>query len=184
MAETSEKTKKTVCSGSYLSFILKDIAGNQDYVGTKDIISSLGQKHPGRNFKPLYVQRAINCGVAKGLIKRKGKVYMLRPKKAKPVQRAEKKTRVKKTTTTTSTSQDQAAKWQYMDDSQSWQDYDSSAASELETRYQSYISGSQTSADPVPSGSHGWRYDVNFQTMIQTNVDHIQHKQRPIRRIT
>jgi WWE domain/EF-hand domain pair len=72
--------------------------------------------------------------------------------------------------------------WQYLHAEEGgWLDWDADASSVVEANYQDYL---QTKREPIRSIKSGFfKYSVNFDSMMQCNVQHLTHTQRPIRRI-
>jgi len=69
--------------------------------------------------------------------------------------------------------------WQYQHGT--WHNYDEDANDVVEQAYQEWKSNPYTDVRAVKSGT--WSYSVNFKEMVQTNVVHDNHTQRPIRRV-
>lgn len=78
---------------------------------------------------------------------------------------------------------DPPVSWQYETKNQGWQPFDAQAVTPIEAEYQKFL------ADPhnydvreVRSGR--FRYFINFAAMRQTNIDHDDHRERAVRRVT
>lgn len=85
------------------------------------------------------------------------------------------------TSTETNPSESNTHKWQYFDNG--WFDYNLDASKAVEEAYQDYISNpGMWDVRAVKSGR--WHYQVDFPNMKQTNIEHDDHTQRDIRRIT
>jgi len=73
-------------------------------------------------------------------------------------------------------------KWQYQENSSTFGDYDPKASTLVEQAYSEYIAApSNWDVRSVRSGE--WCYQVDFPNMIQTNIQHENHKVRKIRRV-
>ncbi|EFA83149.1 hypothetical protein PPL_03939 [Heterostelium album PN500] len=68
--------------------------------------------------------------------------------------------------------------WQYLHGS--WLNYDQEASSICEEAYQDWKKNPGVDVRSVKSGL--WSYQVNFKDLLQTNVLHSAHTQRPVRR--
>jgi len=72
--------------------------------------------------------------------------------------------------------------WQYKADNQNWGNYDLEASDVLEGVYQGYLANrGDTDVRSVKSGQ--WEYQVDFQALKQTNLQHESHTTREIRRV-
>jgi len=73
-------------------------------------------------------------------------------------------------------------KWQYEEGSSLFKNYDPKASDIVEEHYQEYLATpSNWDVRSVHSGE--WRYQVDFPNMIQTNIQHENHRVRAIRRV-
>eukprot|EP00294_Goniomonas_avonlea_P006570 CAMPEP_0114563684 /NCGR_PEP_ID=MMETSP0114-20121206/13263_1 /TAXON_ID=31324 /ORGANISM="Goniomonas sp, Strain m" /LENGTH=239 /DNA_ID=CAMNT_0001749591 /DNA_START=26 /DNA_END=745 /DNA_ORIENTATION=+ len=78
-------------------------------------------------------------------------------------------------------------RWQYFLDSPvdgkvpGWYDYDLSASESVEAAYQDWQSDATTDVRSVRSGH--FSYQIDFNGMTQTNIDHPAHRVRSIRRL-
>jgi len=69
--------------------------------------------------------------------------------------------------------------WQYYNNG--FYNYDSTASDVVEGVYQEYLTSPYTcDVRAVQSGQ--WKYEIDFRTMIQTNIQHEDHTKRRIRR--
>lgn len=74
-------------------------------------------------------------------------------------------------------------KWQYQENSSTFGDYGPKASALVEQAYCEYMSApSNWDVRSVRSGE--WCYQVDFPNMIQTNIQHENHKVRRIRRVS
>ena len=73
------------------------------------------------------------------------------------------------------------AKWEYFDNG--WHPYDQEASDLVEQAYQEYIANpGMYDVRAVKSGT--WHYQVDFPNNKQTNIEHQNHTQRDIRRVS
>lgn len=73
-------------------------------------------------------------------------------------------------------------KWQYQENSSTFGDYDPKASALVERAYCEYMAApSNWDVRSVESGE--WCYQVDFPNMIQTNIQHENHRVRRIRRV-
>ncbi|KAJ9462351.1 hypothetical protein DIPPA_06550 [Diplonema papillatum] len=71
-------------------------------------------------------------------------------------------------------------KWQFLEaPPHHWRDYDARASVELDAAWSTKDPDRMTVA--VPSGD--WSYEIDFNIMQQTNVNHPNHRQRAVRRV-
>eukprot|EP01097_Dermamoeba_algensis_P001749 TRINITY_DN165_c0_g2_i1.p1 TRINITY_DN165_c0_g2~~TRINITY_DN165_c0_g2_i1.p1 ORF type:complete len:249 (-),score=64.67 TRINITY_DN165_c0_g2_i1:146-892(-) len=70
-------------------------------------------------------------------------------------------------------------KWQYED--RGWHDYAPDASKVVEETYQEWLKAKWTDVRAVRSGT--WSYQVDFNNMKQTNIEHTNHTTRRIRRL-
>ena len=70
------------------------------------------------------------------------------------------------------------AQWQYEHDG--WKNYDKVASDVVEAAYQDWQKNPFTDVRAIKSGE--WQYTVDFNTMIQENIQHENHTKRNIRR--
>lgn len=73
-------------------------------------------------------------------------------------------------------------RWQYfMNESNHWLDYDPDASDIVETVYENFLANPHLGVRCVHSGS--WTYQVDLTQMHQTNMEHVAHTRRAIRRV-
>jgi hypothetical protein len=73
--------------------------------------------------------------------------------------------------------------WEY-EDNTGWTSYGDSQQAVLESFYQVFLRDkSLTTACKVRIQTDAWAYEVNFEDMVQTNLDHPGHRSRPVRRL-
>jgi hypothetical protein len=73
--------------------------------------------------------------------------------------------------------------WEYQDNS-AWALYGDSQQAVLESSYQVFLRNkSLTTACKTRIQTDEWAYEVNFEDMVQTNLDHPGHRSRPVRRL-
>jgi len=68
--------------------------------------------------------------------------------------------------------------WQYKHGK--WLDYDTDASVQVELAYQDWLGNKSVDVRAVKSGS--FQYQVDFNQMKQTNIQHPNHTMREIRR--
>lgn len=68
--------------------------------------------------------------------------------------------------------------WQYKDGE--WKNYDKAASDVVEVAYQEWKKNPYTDVRAIKSGE--WQYMVDFNTMMQENIQHENHTRREIRR--
>eukprot|EP01133_Synstelium_polycarpum_P015496 gene15496-18405_t len=68
--------------------------------------------------------------------------------------------------------------WQYQHGD--WYNYDTDASKVAEDAYQDWLGNPSIDVRAVKSGH--WAYQLDFRLMLQTNIQHQSHTQRPIRR--
>ena len=68
--------------------------------------------------------------------------------------------------------------WQYEHDD--WKNYDKTANDVVEAAYQEWQKNKFTDVRAIKSGE--WQYTVDFNTMLQQNIQHENHTRRSIRR--
>lgn len=68
--------------------------------------------------------------------------------------------------------------WQYEHDG--WKNYDKTASDVVETAYQEWKQNPYTDVRAIKSGE--WQYMVDFNAMMQENIQHDNHTRRKIRR--
>lgn len=76
--------------------------------------------------------------------------------------------------------------WEYQEyqDNSGWTSYGDSQQAVLESFYQVFLRNkSLTTACKVRIQTDAWAYEVNFEDMVQTNLDHSGHRSRPVRRL-
>jgi len=73
--------------------------------------------------------------------------------------------------------------WQYYHDG--FRNYDIEASEIVNTEYESFLEQGSRHNDvrSVKSGNEGFHYQIFFATMTQTNIDHVNHTERRIRRV-
>lgn len=72
--------------------------------------------------------------------------------------------------------------WEFMDDAGTWTRYSHGHNAAIERRYQAQL----VDQDDCPIErikTNFWTYEVDVNEMIQTNIDHGDHRQRQIRRV-
>jgi hypothetical protein len=73
--------------------------------------------------------------------------------------------------------------WEYEDNS-GWTSYGDSHQAVLEASYQIFLRNKHsTTACKVRIQTDAWAYEVDFEDMVQTNLDHPGHRFRPVRRV-
>jgi hypothetical protein len=73
--------------------------------------------------------------------------------------------------------------WEYQDNT-GWMSYGDSQQAVLESFYQVFLRDKRpTTACKVRIQTDEWVYEVNFEDMVQTNLDHQEHRSRPVRRL-
>jgi hypothetical protein len=72
-------------------------------------------------------------------------------------------------------------KWQFVTDIGEWADYEKKASIEVEKVYAEWCVDPHIDVRSVRSGD--WAYQVDFNLMQQTNIQHHAHKVRKIRRV-
>jgi hypothetical protein len=73
--------------------------------------------------------------------------------------------------------------WEYEDNS-GWMSYGDSHQVAVEASYQSFLCNTHsTTACKARILTDEWAYEVDFEKMVQTNLDHPGHRFRPIRRV-
>ena len=70
--------------------------------------------------------------------------------------------------------------WEYCNDNNTWEAYDEHNQKLLEDTYQKLLMPPPSPTVQIQTDQ--WRYEINLQTMMQTNIEHVSRKQRPIRR--
>jgi len=68
--------------------------------------------------------------------------------------------------------------WQYQHGG--WQPYAQQASDVVEAAYQDWLANPNVDVRAIRSGA--WEYEVDFNAMTQTNIQHEAHTQRSIRR--
>jgi len=117
---------------------------------------------------------------AKGRVAKKAApTKVARSAPAKPL--TKKKSSIKKTKvfTTSTVAPESGSKWQY--DHMGWKDYDLAASDVVEAAYQEWLKNPFTDVRSIHSGQ--WQYQVDFNLMTQTNIQHEAHTSRKIRRV-
>lgn len=66
-------------------------------------------------------------------------------------------------------------------DHNGWKDYKDDASDVVEAAYQDWQANPFTDVRAIKSGD--WQYQVDFNAMMQTNIQHEAHTQRRIRRV-
>ena len=75
------------------------------------------------------------------------------------------------------------ASWEY-EDNTGWMSYGDSQQAVLESFYQVFLRNKNlTTACKVRIQTDAWAYEVDFEDMVQTNLDHQGHRSRPVRRL-
>jgi len=69
--------------------------------------------------------------------------------------------------------------WQY--EHNGWHDYDTTASDVVEAAFQDWQGNPYTDVRAIKSGQ--WQYQVDFNAMQQTNIEHVNHTRRSIRRL-
>jgi hypothetical protein len=73
--------------------------------------------------------------------------------------------------------------WEY-EDNLGWTSYGDSHQAVLEASYQIFLRDKRsTTACKVRIQTDEWDYEVDFEAMSQTNLDHPGHRFRPVRRV-
>eukprot|EP00567_Pseudictyota_dubia_P002061 CAMPEP_0197465518 /NCGR_PEP_ID=MMETSP1175-20131217/64580_1 /TAXON_ID=1003142 /ORGANISM="Triceratium dubium, Strain CCMP147" /LENGTH=917 /DNA_ID=CAMNT_0043001535 /DNA_START=549 /DNA_END=3302 /DNA_ORIENTATION=- len=74
-----------------------------------------------------------------------------------------------------------AAVWEYLDATGKWKRYDAASQGKIENVYQQFSAGSSpVSTLQIKSGE--WRYEIDVDSMKQTNIEHSNRTKRKIRR--
>eukprot|EP00755_Sulcionema_specki_P035423 Sspe_Gene.2468::Locus_818_Transcript_1_1_Confidence_1.000_Length_826::g.2468::m.2468 len=73
-------------------------------------------------------------------------------------------------------------KWQFVENDKTWRDYDPDASAIVEQHYSEWLSKPNIDVRAVKSGQ--WHYQVDFNEMIQQNIQHSSHTVRKIRRVS
>lgn len=69
--------------------------------------------------------------------------------------------------------------WQY--EHNGWHDYDTTASDVVEAAFREWQANPYTDVRAIKSGQ--WQYQVDFNAMQQTNIEHANHTRRSIRRL-
>jgi hypothetical protein len=75
---------------------------------------------------------------------------------------------------------EQVVVWEYQDTDVSWKPIGVAVQDAIEAAYQSYVLSKQPTYSEYKSVE--WTYKLDFQTMTQTNMEHVSRNQRDVRR--